>query len=234
MMTKDNQTEQKSGGVFEIKAVSDTGVFSGYASVFGLKDDGYDIVDRGAFAQTLADLGAKSRKVPVLWAHNPSEPMGVYTSLKEDEYGLLVEGKLNLNVNRAKEIHSLMADGAINGLSIGYRTKRYEIEKDPDGGIGVRRLKQVDLFEISVVTFPMLDAARVDSVKQNNAPFDPRAMERELKDAGFSNGDAVKAVAIVKKYLARDGKATSEAARDETATVDILAQLRQMREDFNR
>lgn len=223
-------TEQKSVR-FELKSVSDTGVFTGYASVFGLKDDGWDIVDKGAFAQTIQDHNAKNRKVPALWAHNPAEPIGVYTSLKEDDYGLWVEGKLSLSVGRAKECHALMMDGAINGLSIGFRTKRYEIEKASEDGMTIRRLKEVDLYEISVVTFPMNDASRVESVK---SAFDPRAMERELKEAGFSNGDAVKAVAIVKKYLARDGKAIAEPARDEKATTDILAQLRQLRQDFNR
>ncbi|CCJ06934.1 HK97 family phage prohead protease [Methylocystis sp. SC2] len=145
---------------------NDAGAFSGYASLFGVVDSGGDMVLAGAFARSLIKRGAPG--VKMLWQHNAAEPIGVWTSIVEDARGLKVEGRLDLSVARAREALSLMRKGAIDGLSIGFRTLRATTEKSS----GVRRLHEIDLWEISVVTFPMLSQARIGAVKQsrNAAP----------------------------------------------------------------
>ncbi|MGD9545213.1 MAG: HK97 family phage prohead protease [Methylocystis sp.] len=140
---------------------NEAGVFSGYASLFGVVDSGGDMVMAGAFARSLIKRGAAG--VKMLWQHQAAEPIGTWVSIVEDSHGLNVEGRLDLSVARAREALSLMRKGAIDGLSIGFRTLRATTEKSS----GVRRLHEIDLWEISVVTFPMLSQARIGAVKQN-------------------------------------------------------------------
>lgn len=139
--------------------VGETGIFEGYASLFGMTDLAKDVVQPGAFTKSLATRGP--RGVRMLWQHDPSEPIGTWLFLKEDARGLRVRGRLNLAVGRAREIHALMREGAIDGLSIGYRVTKAAAER----ASGRRLLHEVDLWEISIVTFPMLPAARVAAVK---------------------------------------------------------------------
>lgn len=141
-------------------AISSDGAIEGYASLFGEVDQARDMVMPGAFAQTLKARGL--RKIPMLFQHDPSEPVGVWLDIAEDWRGLRARGRLIPDVMRAKELLSLIKAGAIDGLSIGYRTVRGQI--DPRSR--VRRLYQVDLWEISIVTFPLLNGARVSAVKQ--------------------------------------------------------------------
>lgn len=177
----------------EIKAVNQDGLFSGYASVFEEIDSYRDIVKRGAFEKTLADTESKGRAVPILWQHDASKPIGVYTSLKEDERGLYVEGQLNMDVQQAREALSLLRQKALSGISIGYNSVRY----DTDVKSGVRRLYELKLFEASLVTFPACDSARVTDVKtilaDGNLPSLPE-FEDFLCEAGFSRSQA-KAIA---------------------------------------
>lgn len=135
--------------------VSPTGLFEGYASLFNVADLGRDVVMPGAFAESLARRGAGG--VKLLWQHDPREPVGAWLSLVEDARGLKVRGRLNLAVARAREILALMKESAVDGLSIGFRTQRSA--RDP--GTGLRKLYKLDLWEISLVTFPMLPQARV-------------------------------------------------------------------------
>jgi HK97 family phage prohead protease len=97
----------------------------------------------------------------MLYQHDPLQPIGVWDEIREDDRGLFVKGRLTTGVARAREVLSLMRAGALDGLSIGYRTVRGRT----DGKSGVRQLLEVDLWEISVVTFPMLPEARVAAVK---------------------------------------------------------------------
>ena len=136
------------------------GVFEGYASVFGLVDLGGDQVAPGAFARSLATRSA--RQVRMLWQHDPAAPIGSWLSIEEDWRGLKVKGQLNLAVAKAREALALLRDGAVDGLSIGFRVKT---ARKTAGG-GVRRLLELDLWEISIVTFPMLPQARVTTVKR--------------------------------------------------------------------
>lgn len=139
--------------------VTSQGSFTGYASLFGSVDLGRDVVERGAFAKSLARRGAGG--IRMLFQHDPAEPIGVWTELREDERGLFVRGRLTREVARAREVLGLMKSGALDGLSIGFRT----IKARSEPATGVRRIVEADLWEISVVTFPMLPGARIDNVK---------------------------------------------------------------------
>ena len=136
------------------------GTIEGYASLFGAVDQARDMVMPGAFTKTLKERGL--RKIPMLVQHDPAEPVGVWLELTEDFRGLFARGKLIPDVRRASELLALLRAGAVDGLSIGYRTQRGVIEPRTR----VRKLYQVDLWEISIVTFPLLDGARVAAVKQ--------------------------------------------------------------------
>jgi uncharacterized protein len=131
------------------------GHFTGYASLFGVPDLGRDVVARGAFAESLARRGPGG--VRLLWQHDPAEPIGRWLALREDARGLLVEGCLNLAVQRAREVDALMREGGLDGLSIGFRT----LSAAPDRA-GYRQLLAIDLWEISLVTFPLQPGARAD------------------------------------------------------------------------
>ena len=137
------------------------GHFTGYASLFGVPDLGRDVVAPGAFAASLRARGASG--VRMLWQHDPAEPVGRWLSLTEDARGLRVTGQLNLAVQRARELDALLREGALDGLSIGFRTVRAQ----PQRG-GLRRLHSLDLWEISLVTFPLQPGARI---AQKSAPL---------------------------------------------------------------
>lgn len=135
---------------------SDGGVIAGYASRFAVADQGGDIVAPGAFAASLKRLAGKGDKVRMLWQHDPARPIGVWDEVREDGVGLWVKGRLLQDIAQAREAEALIAAGAIDGLSIGYRVVR----ADRDGK-GRRLLREVDLWEVSLVTFPMLTEAKI-------------------------------------------------------------------------
>lgn len=170
----------------DLKQVSEEGEFEGYASKFGDRDQGGDTVMKGAFTDSLKRR--KPNEVKMLWQHNASEPIGIWEDMKEDRTGLFVKGRLLLSVNRARETHELMKAGVIDGLSIGFRTVR----STRDDQTGDRQLKELDLWEVSLVTFPMLESATVTSVKGD---WNKRDVERVLRDAGMPNAMAVKLIA---------------------------------------
>lgn len=140
-------------------SLAEDGSIDGYASLFGEIDQARDMVMPGAFTQTLKQRGL--RKIPMLFQHDPAEPVGVWLELAEDLRGLRARGRLIPDVARGRELLALLRAGAIDGLSIGYRTVRGQI----DPRTRVRRLYQVDLWEISIVTFPLLSGARIATVK---------------------------------------------------------------------
>jgi HK97 family phage prohead protease len=131
-------------------------VIEGYASLFGQGDQGGDIVQKGAYAGSLARLSADARRVKMLWQHDPSQPIGVWDEVREDARGLHVKGRLLTATRMGAEAAALVAAGAIDGLSIGYRTLR-ATKTDK----GQRLLQELELWEVSLVTFPMLPGARV-------------------------------------------------------------------------
>jgi uncharacterized protein len=138
--------------------VNQPGRFSGYAAIFDVPDKGRDIIRAGAFAQSLR---ARSRfDVPLLWQHDQQEPIGIIEQLREDDRGLHITAKLSLDSARGKDAYALMKDGAITGLSIGYRAR----EAAPLPRSQMRELRNVDLIEISLVSLPMQPLARLTSV----------------------------------------------------------------------
>jgi len=192
---------------FDVKGLREDGSFEGYASLFGAEDLGRDVVMPGAFRASLGKRGP--RGIKMLYQHDPNEVIGVWMKLGEDMRGLRVEGKLLPDVGRSREVLSLMRAGAIDGLSIGYHV----VKATKDAKSGLRKLIEVDLWEISVVTFPMLPEARISAVKSGRRPTE-RELERWLsRDAGFSRSDARRIVAGGYKALAvsRDAKGGDEA-----------------------
>ena len=166
------------------KEPDEDGAIEGYASVFEVVDNGMDVVQRGAFAKSLG-----GRKVKMLWQHDMSKPIGVWDEIREDERGLYVKGRILKDVQQGREAMALYKADAMDSVSIGYRT----IEAVEEAGGRVRRLTEIDLFEISAVTMPMLDQAIV-SVKSIRTI---REFEKGLRDAGFSQKEA--------KAIAADG-----------------------------
>jgi len=158
--------------------IDDGGRFAGYASVFGRLDDGGDIVMAGAFAKSLKARGQGA--VRLLFQHDPKDPVGVWERIVEDGFGLWVEGRLVAGVPRADALRRLIENRAVDGLSIGFRTVRATREPQSTH----RRLWQVDLWEISIVTFPMLDAARI-APGPGTSPASERRLLRSL-DAAIS------------------------------------------------
>ena len=179
----------------DLKGVSLDGTFEGYASLFEREDLGRDVVKRGAFRKSIE--ARKSGGVKMLFQHDPNEPIGVWEKIHEDARGLFARGRLMPEVSRAREVLSLMRAGAVDGLSIGFRATRSHRDKRT----GTRYLHEIDLWEISIVTFPMQTEARVSSVKSR--PFldgvpSVREFERWLtQDAGFTRNEA--------RALMRDG-----------------------------
>jgi hypothetical protein len=187
-----------------LKSVTLDGTFEGYASLFNREDLGGDVVMAGAFRDSLAARGTSG--IRMLFQHDPNQPIGVWQRIYEDARGLFVRGRLMSEVARAREVLSLMRAGAIDGLSIGFRA----VKGARDARTGVRRLHAIDLWEISVVTFPMLPEARVVSIKSH--PFAGRMpSEREFErwltqDAGFTRSEA--------RCLMRDGLKGLASRRD--------------------
>lgn len=137
-------------------SVTDGAVIEGYASLFGQADQGGDIVQKGAYAGSIKALSADGRRVKMLWQHDPAQPIGVWDEVREDARGLWVRGRLLETTQKGREAIALIGAGAIDGLSIGYRAVR-SVKNDK----GQRLLQELELWEVSLVTFPMLPSARV-------------------------------------------------------------------------
>lgn len=187
----------------DIKSVGLDGLFEGYASLFHKEDLGHDIVMPGAFRDSIAERG--NGGVKMLFQHDPTQPIGLWLKLQEDARGLYVRGRLLNEIARAREVMALMRSGAIDGLSIGFRMVKGARDRQ-----GIRRLEKIDLWEISVVTFPMQPEARVSGMKSGPAPagqLTTRDFERWLtQDAGFTRTQA--------RALMRDGFKGLQSLRD--------------------
>lgn len=207
---------------FEIRATGDDGSIEGYGSVFGVKDAYSDIVAKGAFAASLSAHKAAGTMPAMLWQHDTDEPIGVWTEMSEDENGLRVKGKLLLEVERGKSAHALLKAGALRGLSIGFVSKEWSYDRDTE----VRTVTEIDLWEVSLVTFPANGKATVDSVK---AALDkvavPKDAEGILREAGISKADATAFVSRVMRMgeERRDAaQSTANAIRAADRLLDTL------------
>lgn len=199
---------------FEIKAVQDNGTFSGYGSVYSVVDEGDDVVAPGCFAESLTEWAAKGRMPALLWQHSSRDPIGAYTSMKEDASGLFVEGQLALKTQRGAEAYELMQMKAISGLSIGFMTR----EDSFDQKTGIRTIKKADLWECSVVTFPMNDQARISAVKTIEEIGDLNGAELYLREVGGVSRSEAKAIVSRLFAIAR-----REVGRSEDEAADLKA-----------
>lgn len=181
----------------EIKSVSDSGVFAGMGSVYSVIDQGDDVVAPGAFGASLKEWSAKGRMPALLWQHNQREPIGAYTKMQETDAGLYVEGQLCLKTQRGAEAYELMKMKAISGLSIGFITRQDSYDQKS----GVRTIKQGDLMEVSLVTFPMNDDARIQTVKSIELITDFKSAEAYLRESGLSKSAATAIVGRIKALV---------------------------------
>ena len=163
----------------EIKAENSKGIFTGYGSIFGNEDQGNDIMQKGAFTKSLVNRPVS--KVKMLYQHKTDEPIGVFTDMYEDSKGLFVKGQLAMGTQKGREAYELLKMGALDGMSIGFRADP-EKQGYNENKRGVRTLKEVDLMEISLVTFPMNESALIETVKGNAKNI--REWEKILREAG--------------------------------------------------
>lgn len=181
---------------FELKALSqvtgpdgaETGLFEGLASTFGERDLLDDVIEPGAFGARLRE----PRRIKMLWQHDAAQPIGIWEEMAETERGLFVRGRLILDVRRAFEAWALLKAGAVDALSIGFQVPDPSGDQETDPASGVRRIKRLDLWEVSIVTFPANPKARVERVKALAAPdlTSKQDLEKALRDAGFSRSVA--------------------------------------------
>lgn len=205
----------------EIKAVQEDGFFSGYGAVFGNVDWYNDVILPGAFSKTLEEWASKNKFPPVLWNHNDSEPIGVYTKIYEDAKGLYVEGRLLIDdVPRAKSTHALLKAGAIDGLSIGYITKKANKQTN-----GIRELVELGLGEISIVTTPANEESLITSVKSKleggELPSLPE-FEKFLRESGFSKTQSVAIAGKGLRHLLSESEDEIQQAKSITSALNIL------------
>ncbi|MDH4992061.1 HK97 family phage prohead protease [Aquamicrobium lusatiense] len=209
-----------------VKDVSDEGTFIGYGSIFGNADSYGEIVEPGAFLKSLSRHAMEKSKPLMLWQHNPSEPIGVWDDLAEDGKGLRGTGRLVLETSRGREVYALLKAGAVRGLSIGYR----EVKAEPDGNL--RRLKELDLMEISVVSFPANRRASIAAVKsermdefarrlRDGDPMPIKEFEDILREAGVPKSMAVQ-IASVGYAKAIRSESEGDQANDAVALLKAL------------
>lgn len=213
-------TKERYDMPLRIKSVGDKGEFAGYGSVFGVEDSYGDVVVRGAFQASLDAWAAKGRYPALLWQHNDAEPIGVYTRMVEDDQGLYVEGRLLVEDDPlARRAHGHLQAGSLSGLSIGYTLEKDGWEYDQSKDVFL--LKKINLWEVSLVTFPANDDARVQTVKsalRTGKTPDVRMLEGHLRDVGFSRQQAKAFLADgLKGLTCRDDARASKAAADSAA-----------------
>ncbi len=195
----------KHSSVLKLKKLGEDGTIEGYASTFGGEPDSYgDVIAAGAFAGSLEEHATKKTAPKMLWQHDMRQPIGKWTELIEDDKGLFAKGRLNLEVQQAREAYALLKEGDIDGLSIGYRVKNYSVDEETH----VWTLNEIDLREVSIVSIGANENATVTSVKalkqhhdlENRLKAGEQLSEREfeiyLKGLGFSNSQAERAVRL--------------------------------------
>lgn len=206
---------------FELKDLTEDGEFEGYGATFNDVDDGKDMILPGAFTKSLVSRPAA--KVKMLWQHRNDEPCGKWIEMREDTKGLFCRGKLLLATSKGREAYEFLKEGVLDGLSIGYRTENYETDRE----LGIRKLIQVKLMEVSLVTFPMNQHSLISRVKSDQLPTEREFEQFLARDAGFSVQQAKAIVAGGYKSLlnARDAE-TSDDQGLSMALHDAAARIR--------
>jgi hypothetical protein len=221
------ETREAAGGrqvrayALQIKATGDDGTVEGYGSVFGVRDNYDDVIAPGAFAVSLKEHKSGGSMPAMLWQHDPCEPIGIWTEMVEDSKGLRIKGQLALDTARGKEAHALLKMGALNGLSIGFMSKQWTYDRETE----VRTLTEIDLWEVSLVTFPANEKARVTNVKNADQLSAPKDAERILRDAGFSKADATAFVSRVMRMGEERSDSVDSTAKAMTAANRLLTSL---------
>lgn len=198
--------------VLNVKEFGDDGLFSGYGAVFGNKDSHGDIIQPGAFSKSIEQHKARGSRPKMFWQHDMGKPIGRWLDFEEDEIGLRMEGKLNMNVQQGREAYHLLKDEDIDGLSIGYQTFREEKKGNAN------HLLELGLVETSVVSLGSNDRALVSAVKQIRGEDLPSLPQFEdfLREAGFSKTEAVAIAGNGLSHLLRGepGSASDDDARE--------------------
>ena len=214
---------------FEVKSLDEGGHFEGYASVFGVQDYDGDVIVKGAFRKSIEQYRQASRMPKMLWQHDMRDICGKWQEMVEDEHGLFVKGSLILDTQRGREAYALMKAGVLDGMSIGFNVAEARPSEQRSRG---RVIEEVDLWEVSLVTWGANPSATVTSVK--SAKQSIRDFERFLRDAGFSRSEA--------KAVAADGYPALEAQRDvddseshdtQTDLIESIKSLSQQLESYN-
>lgn len=168
---------------FYIKSTSDEGHIEGYASVFNVVDEQGDNVVYGAFKKAIEKFKSTNKMPKMLWQHDTKKPIGVWEDLEETEHGLFVKGRILLDLKYGREAWSLLKNKAIDGLSIGYRTtKRTKVKNS-------NLLNDIDLLEISIVTFPACPDASVETVKSDSEIQHSECGKEETKIIDISSDE---------------------------------------------
>ncbi len=207
--------EHKHFAIEELKADDETRTVEGFASVFNNVDNGKDIVLPGAFAKTI-----KTGKPVMLWQHRSGDVLGVWDEVRETEKGLYVKGQI-LDTALGNDVYKLVKAKAVKGMSIGYATRKYEI----DQAKGVRKLIELDLYEVSLVTFPMNEKATITRVKTDR-PETIRQFEEFLREAGFSQKDATTVALHGFKSLSTQGEPDPEVLIASQKLCDLFNQFK--------
>lgn len=207
---------------FEARADID-GAVEGYGSVFGVQDSYDDVVMPGAFAASIAAHRAAGTMPAMLWQHDANEPIGVWSEIREDDNGLYMKGRLALATGGGSKAYELLKMGAINGLSIGFMTKSAEWNTET----GVREVREIELWEVSLVTFPANTAARVTAVRAADIGkiTTIRQAEAVLRDAAGFSRDAARAFVAQVKRIESDERDAREVERVGAAALGLLTTL---------
>lgn len=206
----------------QIKSISEDGTIEGYGSVFGVKDNYDDVIQKGAFDGSIRDHKSAGTMPAMLWQHEADEPIGVWTEMVEDSHGLLLKGRLCLDTACGREAYALLKMGALNGLSIGFVSKKWIYDQKSE----IRTLTEIDLWEVSLVTFPANEAARITGVKTADVGtlHSIRDAERVLRDAGLS-ADVARAFVAQVKRIALEERDVPGAAAAMKAAERLLSSL---------
>lgn len=209
-------------GLVDVKADNESaaGTFRGYGAIFGNVDSYGEVIEHGAFAKSLSEWQAKGKWPKMLLQHggwgiglDDMMPVGEWTLMEEDRKGLKVEGRLfATETERGQYIYEGLKSGVLDGLSIGFQVvnSRSEIVDEEERRI----LTEIKLWEVSIVTFPANDKARISSVK-TLTPHQLRELEDALGERGFSRSDRVTAASVFKSFLQREAGAPINTPRDE-------------------
>ena len=209
-------TDKKALHTLELKEINEDGTFSGYGSVFGVEDYDGDIIERGAFTESLAQYKARGKMPKMLWQHNPHEIIGRWDYMQEDDKGLYVKGRLLMGLQRGREAYEMLKAGVMDAMSIGFNIAKYQPTQKG------RSIEQLNLWEVSLVTWGANPEALITQVKARDSIRD---FERFLRDAGFSRSEAVAIAA--KGYKALSHQSESETGDVDESLVIALDKLKQ-------